>query len=101
MTPKLYFTLLDWLDSGTDTQRAHAEYRLSLPDAVDYVPESHPTTLRAIPPIVNMDPWLLKIRACPHFSPGCCHSPAPYCDKFNVNPSREMCIECLGGTPDQ
>ncbi len=47
------------------------------------------------PPAIPEDPWRERIRACPHFQPGCCASPAPYCDRFAINPTREQCISCL------
>ena len=36
MTPENYAMLKEWLESGDDAQRAHAIYRLSLPDAIDF-----------------------------------------------------------------
>jgi hypothetical protein len=48
-------------------------------------------------PIVQADPWLKLIRDCPDFQPGCCASPAPFCTRYLLSPTREMCIECLGG----
>lgn len=44
------------------------------------------------------DPWRAKIRACPHYEPGCCAMPAPFCTRFVLSPSRERCIECLSGS---
>ena len=41
--------------------------------------------------------WSSRIRECPDFHPGCCSSPAPFCSRFNINPTRERCIECLKG----
>ncbi len=94
--------LEEWLASGTEIQKRHAAHRLGMPDAAGHVPGAPqvPTKLKAIPPIVNMDPWLMKIRACEHYQPGCCAHPAPYCDRFNINPSRDKCIGCLGGNPE-
>jgi hypothetical protein len=43
------------------------------------------------------DPWLPLIRACDDYQPGCCASPAPFCTRFNVVPSRDQCIACLQG----
>ena len=42
-----------------------------------------------------VDPWLLAIRACPNWNAGCCASPAPFCSRFEIHPSRQDCIECL------
>ncbi len=36
MTPDLYKMLVSWLTDGDEHQRRHAEYRLSLPDAVEF-----------------------------------------------------------------
>lgn len=41
------------------------------------------------------DKWTVKIRACPDYNPGCCSSPAPFCSRFLISPTREKCIECL------
>lgn len=36
MTTELHSLMLDWLANGTEAQKVHAAYRLSLPDAVGY-----------------------------------------------------------------
>ncbi len=99
MTDGTFHMLTAWLDSGTDEERVHAANRLSLPDAIGYVPG--PAVAAPQPPafpVIWEDPDTLRILACPHYQPGCCASPAPYCDRFNIVPSRERCIECLGGS---
>lgn len=95
MTDELYRMLLAWLESGTDAQKRHAGHRLSLPDAASYVPGSPPIPPLVLPPIMDLDSWASKIRACEHYNPGCCASPAPFCDLFSINPTRDQCIECL------
>lgn len=48
VTPDFHAVLLTWLDSGTNAQKRHAAYRLSLPDAIGYeVPATYPM----LPPI--------------------------------------------------
>lgn len=41
------------------------------------------------------DPWAARIRACPDHNPGCCSSPAPYCTRYAINPTRDQCVSCL------
>lgn len=41
------------------------------------------------------DPELAQIMACPDYNPGCCASPAPFCSRFALHPTREKCLECL------
>jgi hypothetical protein len=45
--------------------------------------------------IFVVDPELERIRACPHHHPACCNSPAPFCDLYMINPTREQCLACL------
>ena len=102
MTPETYHLMQEWLESGDEHQRRHAETRLAMPDAIGYDPTTAPrggpvVDLKAIPPVIHGDPWLMKIRACPDYNPGCCASPAPWCTRYNLSPTREQCIECLGG----
>lgn len=104
MTNDLYHMLLAWLESGDDAQKRHAAYRLNLPDAIGYVPgvdppAPPPAILHAVPPIVKLDPVLLKIHACPDYNPGCCASPMPFCTRYTINPTRDQCVECLEGSP--
>jgi hypothetical protein len=48
MNPQLRAAMLDWLESGTEAQKRHAAYRLSLPDATGAAP-SPPSVPRVIP----------------------------------------------------
>ena len=57
-------------------------------------PAPRATRPAPVPPAVD---WSSRIRECPDFHPGCCSSPAPFCSRFNINPTRERCIECLKG----
>ena len=82
----------------SEDRRDHLAWRAEMIRQATGQPQAPPTTLHAVPPIMNIDPWLLKIRGCPHFSPGCCNHPAPFCDLYQLNPTREQCIECLGGS---
>lgn len=88
MTPDVRAHLESWLASDDPVRRKHAEWRLSLPD--DYSPPAEPA-------VHFHDEWSARIHACPDFNPGCCASPAPYCTRFGINPTRERCIECLEG----
>jgi hypothetical protein len=38
MTPELYRMMQEWLKTGDDAHKYHANHRLSLPDAIDYKP---------------------------------------------------------------
>jgi hypothetical protein len=38
MTPDIYYLMHEWLRTGTDSQKYHAFYRLSRPDALGYKP---------------------------------------------------------------
>jgi hypothetical protein len=85
-------TLHDWLASDDPVLRELAAHRLgvSSPEADG----THPApTTRDRP-----DPDTLRILACPDYNPGCCASPAPFCSRFLVNPTREQCIMCLNDT---
>jgi len=97
MDEQLKAMLEGWLETGTETQARHARFVLAMPDLSP--PPPPPVDLHAVPPIVNLDPVLVRIHGCPHHSPGCCHSPAPYCMMFGINPTRDECIACLDGSP--
>jgi hypothetical protein len=54
MNDELYLLMNGWLTSGDETQRRHAAFRLSRPDAVGYVLGSVPTipAPMSAPPVV-------------------------------------------------
>ncbi len=91
MTPETHAMLLDWLANGTDDQKLHARHRLA-------IHEGREVEQPAPPPV---DSWMAKIRACEDYNPACCHSPAPYCTRYHINPTRERCIECLSVPRDE
>lgn len=91
MNAQLYQIMEAWLVSGDPLQQRHARYRLSLPDAEAFQRGEPEPELEPVP----VDLWTARIRACPDYNPGCCSSPAPYCSRFAINPTREKCIECL------
>lgn len=95
MDDDLHAMLAEQLESGSPEEKDHARLRLSMPDAIGYKPG--PRTLRAVPPVVHGDPWRAKILACEYYNPGCCAHPAPFCTRYSINPTREQCVECLGG----
>jgi hypothetical protein len=68
-----------------DAYRAHMLERAGVPIPPAPIPAPSP------PP----DPWNDLILSCPDYNPGCCASPAPFCSRFLVTPTREQCISCL------
>lgn len=76
------------------TREGYRRYMVELATGVKVArPEAPPPASPRPPP----GDWSARIRACPDFNPGCCASPAPYCSRFDLHPSRERCIECLRG----
>lgn len=106
MTPELHAMLLSWAAGGDEIQRRHAAYRLSLPDAIGYVPP--PEEARAEPPAAANPPpsavlaALKLVKQCPWRSvdPPCGCSGARCALRFARGAtgqivSSQECIACV------
>ena len=56
MTPELHAMLLDWLESGTESQREHARRRLAMPDTIGY----EPPVVSSYPPLLTQAATAVK-----------------------------------------
>jgi len=101
MTQDLFSLMLSWLESGEPHQRRHAEYRLSLPDAVgfempiDYVPLA-PVRF-TLPVFLMIEPrgWKNCLYSS-EFVAGCCHAPATVqCHWKGERTTYGQCDECV------
>ena len=105
MSTDLYVLLLQWLESGTDTEKRHAVYCLSLPDAIGYaVPEGYvapvPIAAPSPPPIIIPTAFRLGWKACfysTHSQNGCCGGALTCHWRREVIPL-QACVDCLTQT---
>lgn len=83
-----------WLcsDENRDAEQREAYRALMVRQATGEVELIRPTQA---PVQSKPDPWLVLIRACEDWNPGCCAHPSPSCTRFAKNVTREECIECL------
>lgn len=111
MRPALYALMLEWLDSGDDTQRRHARFRLSQPDAESYekppgfvpvAPEPSPKPPPEPRPLPETIRLLSLMHACPDREKrtDCGCAGLAKCARGNGREglvSHHDCLECLRG----
>ncbi len=91
MTPALRTMLGQWLESGTDTQRRHAEWRLSVTD------QQLADAARAAPlvPCNEAIAALALVKACPYRSTTGCGCSGARCALRGAIVNHRDCLECV------
>lgn len=102
MTPELYSMLAGWLESGTEAQKAHARYRLSLPDAAGYEmppgwtpPPSAPEQPALVPVRESIRGTRLGFRSCLYSSHEGCGCTGTHCYHLRRVVTLRDCLDCL------
>ncbi len=91
MTGATRTMLEQWLESGTDIQRQHATWRLSLPD----VPDTEPEPFVPIVPVSEVLAGLRIIRRCGYRNATGCGCTGARCGLRGSIVSHRDCLECV------
>lgn len=102
MNQPLWDLMQEWLREGTDQQRAHAKFRLAMPDAAAFAPDGPSTDFMlsakpgTVPTRDSIRATKLGFRRCLYASHEGCGCTGTHCYRHGRIVGLRDCLDCLG-----